>query len=130
MTKKKPEPFKTLSSSFVVMSRDTNHYGNVHGGVMAQYADNLAYALASQYSRLNVVTAKIHELNFTNPVKSGNMVILDAEIVRVGRTSLDIEVKIRGENLLTGNIFDVADAKFTMVAVDVRGKPKKIAKRH
>lgn len=121
-------PFMKLESSFTVMPRDANHYGNVHGGIMVQYADNLAYALASQFSRMNVVTARINEINFIRPVKVGDMVILKGEITRVGNSSMDLKVCIQGENLLTGDIFDVADALFTMVAVDQKGKPKKIRK--
>lgn len=124
----KCEPFLKMESSFTVMPRDANHYGNVHGGVMVQYADNLAYAIASQFSRMNVVTAKIHEINFIKPVKTGDLVILTAEITRVGNSSMDVKVRIKGENLLKGEIFDVADALFAMVAVDKNGKPKKIRK--
>lgn len=123
------EPFIKLESSFTVMPKDANHYGNVHGGIMVQYADNLAYALASQYSRMNVVTAKIHEINFIKPVKVGDLVILKGEITRVGKSSMDLKVCIHGENLLEGDVFDVADAMFTMVAVDRNGRPKKIGKR-
>lgn len=122
------EPFMKLESSFTVMPKDANHYGNVHGGIMVQYADNLAYALASQFSRMNVVTARINEINFIKPVKVGDLVVLRGEITRVGNSSMDLKVCIRGENLLKGEIFDVADAMFTMVAVDRNGKPKKIKK--
>jgi uncharacterized protein (TIGR00369 family) len=124
----KYEPFLKMESSFTVMPRDANHYGNMHGGIMVQYADNLAYAIASQYSRMNVVTARIHEINFILPVKVGDLVLQKAEITRVGNSSMDVKVCIKGENLLKGEIFDVADALFTMVAVGNNGKPKKIRK--
>lgn len=115
-----------MENSFVVMPKDANHYGNVHGGVMMLYIDNLAYALASQLCRLNVVTARISEMVFNKPVKVGDLVILSADIVRVGNSSMDIKICVRGEKLLSGAIFDVAEAEFTMVAVDEAGKPKKI----
>ncbi len=117
---------ENLDTSFVVMPKDANHYGNVHGGVIMLSADNLAYAIASKYSRMNVVTARISEMNFLKPVKVGDMVILDANIIRVGNSSMDVKVCIKGENLRENIVFDVAEALFTMVAVDDTGRPKKI----
>lgn len=117
---------KKLSSNYSVMPRDANHYGNVHGGVIMLEADNLAYSLASRFCHLNVVTARVEEVNFIAPVRVGNMVRMDAEIVKVGNSSMRVKVCILGEDLKSGEVFDVADAIFTMVAVDDNGKPKKI----
>lgn len=115
-----------LEMSFVVMPKDANHYGNVHGGVIMKHADDIAYALASKFSRMNVVTARLSELDFINPVKVGDMVILSAGLVRVGKSSMDIHVHITGDKLTSGELFEVANARFTMVAVDDVGKPKPI----
>ena len=120
--------YEFMEMSFVVMPKDANHYGNVHGGVLMQSADNLAYAIASKFSRMNVVTARVSEVNFKKPVSVGDMVILSAAIIRVGNSSMDVRVGIKGDKLTSGDIFDVADAMFTMVAVDTSGHPKKIEK--
>ncbi len=119
----KPESF---SSSFVVMPREANHYGNVHGGVIMQAVDNLAYTLASRYCRMNVVTAKVREMDFLAPVKVGDIVLMSGQITRVGRSSMDLEISIQGEDLKTGRRFDVATSCMTMVAVDDQGKPSPI----
>lgn len=119
----------TNETSFVVMPAQANHYGNVHGGVIMHEADNAAYVLASRYSRMNVVTARVAEINFTAPVKEGDLVILRLQIVRVGRSSMDIRVCVSGEDLSAGTEFAVADALFTMVAVDENGRPKAIGDR-
>lgn len=113
-----------MSSNFVVMPAEANHYGNVHGGVIMLRADNLAYSIAARYCRTNVVTAKVHEVNFIAPVKLGDLVMMQAKIIRVGNTSLDVDVKIEGEDFSEGHTFDVANAKFTMVSVDDKGRPK------
>lgn len=115
-----------METSFVVMPAQANHYGNVHGGVIMHEADNAVYTLASRYSRMNVVTARVAEINFCAPVKVGDVVIIRAELVRVGKSSMDIKVCIVGEDLSQGEEFAVADALFTMVAVDEHGKPKAI----
>lgn len=115
-----------MDSNFVVMPSEANHYGNVHGGIIMFRADNLAYSIAARYCRTNVVTAKVHEVNFIAPVKLGDLVMMHAHIVRIGNSSLDVEVKIEGEDFSEGNIFEVADALFTMVSVDENGRPKKM----
>ena len=117
---------KSLTMGFVVMPVQANHYGNVHGGEILKEADNLAYALASRFSRMNVVTARVEELNFRAPVKIGDLVMLTALIEKVGRSSMRLQVRIQGEHLKSGEVFDVADAYFTMVAVDESGKPVEI----
>ena len=117
-----------MDTNFVAMPKDANHYGNVHGGTILQAIDNLAYTLATQYSRMNVVTAKMSEVNFLKPVKTGNLVILRASITRVGNSSMDIQICVQGENLLGGDIFEVAQAKVVMVAVDLNGRPSPIPK--
>ncbi len=119
-------PIKHIEMSFIVMPKDANHYGNVHGGVIMKQADDIAYAIASKYSKMNVVTARLHELNFINPVKVGDMVLLSADLVRVGKSSMDVIVRISGDKLTSGEIYEVADALFTMVAVDDLGKPSPI----
>ena len=119
-------PLSYLESSFVVMPVDANHYGNVHGGVIMLYCDNLAYAVASKFSHMNVVTAKVSELNFLKPVKIGDLVIIKGSLIRVGNSSMEIKLCISGEHLLSGEVFDVAEALFTMIAVDESGRPKKI----
>jgi len=112
-----------LVTHFVVEPRDSNHYGNVHGGVILHRADSHAYACALRFCRKLVVTAKVHEVDFIAPVKVGDLLTLSARVIRTGRTSLDIAVDISGEHLTSGEVFDVATAKFTMVAVDQNGKP-------
>jgi len=112
-----------LSSNFVVIPADANSYGNVHGGTIMKQADNLAYALASRYTHKNVVTAHVENINFLAPVKVGQLVILRARIVQIGKSSLRVEVLVEGEDLKTGILKEVADAKFVMVAVDENFRP-------
>jgi uncharacterized protein (TIGR00369 family) len=118
-----------MDSSFVVMPRDTNHYGNVHGGIIVVAADNLAYAIAARFSRSNVVTARIGEWDFIHPVHAGDNVLLAADIVRVGHSSMDVRICVSGEVLKTGETFAVASALLTMVAVDEHGKPNPFVPR-
>ncbi len=111
----------TLSQ--VMMPHHASHYGNVHGGVIMKLVDEVAYVAASRHARRNIVTACIDSLNFENPVHIGDVVTLKAVITFVGRTSMEVEVKVQTEKIKTGEILSVATAYLTMVALDEEGRP-------
>jgi len=111
------------SLSQVMMPHHASHYGSVHGGVIMQLVDEVAYVAASRHARRNVVTASIDSFNFENPVRVGDVVSLRAELTFVGKTSMEIEVHVQTEKVITGEVFPVAAASLTMVALDEKGKP-------
>ncbi|MFQ5834569.1 MAG: acyl-CoA thioesterase [bacterium] len=119
--KKATESITTLSQ--VMMPHHTSHYGNVHGGIIMKLVDEVAYVAASRHARRNVVTASIDSLNFENPVHIGDVVSLRAELTLVGKTSMEIEVHVDTEKVMTGEVLPVATAFLTMVALNEKGKP-------
>ena len=121
MRKKVRESVATLSQ--VMMPHHASHYGSVHGGVIMQLVDEVAYVAASRHARRNVVTASIDSFNFENPVRAGDVVSLRAELTFVGKTSMEIEVHVDTEKVKTGEVLPVAAAYLTMVALDEKGKP-------
>ena len=112
--------------SQVMIPKDASHYGNVHGGVIMKLIDEVAFVAASRHSHRNVVTASIDSLNFENPVHIGDLVSLRAQINYVGTTSMEIEVNVKTERLKTGEIFPVATAYLTMVALNDEGHPVEV----
>lgn len=116
----------TLSQ--VMMPRDANHYGNVHGGIIMKLVDDVAYVVASRHAHRNVVTASIDSFSFKNPVRIGDVVIVKANLTYVGTTSMEIEVNVETERLKTGETFPVATAYLTMVALDEKGCPTPVPK--
>jgi len=106
-----------------MMPHHASHYGNVQGGVIMKLVDEVAYVAASRHARRNVVTASIDSLNFENPVHIGDVVFLRAELTFVGKTSMEIEVRMDTEKIRTGKVLPVATAFLTMVALDKEGKP-------
>lgn len=126
MNEKKPPAASAAILSQVMMPQHTSHYGNVHGGVIMRLVDEVAYVAASRHARRNVVTASIDSLNFKNPVHIGDVVTLRAELTLVGRTSMEIEVHVQTEKVKTGEIFPVATAYLTMVALDNEGRPTEV----
>ena len=102
---------------------DANPVGNVHGGVVMKYIDTAAGAVATRHARRFAVTASIDRLDFHSPVFIGNLLILKASLNLVGRTSMEVGVRVEAENPLTGEVRHTASAYLTFVALDEKGQP-------
>lgn len=105
-----------------------NPSGNVHGGEIMKLMDNAAYVVAQRHARTNVVTARVDELIFHQPIYVGNLVTCHAFLTFVNRSSMEVVVTVEVENL-----FSEAPAKcaltayFTMVALNVGGRPLSVS---
>lgn len=123
---------KRIQESAVVMSQlmnpqDTNPAGNVHGGVLMKLIDTAAGVAAARHARSNVVTASIDRLDFHHPAFVGNLLILRASLNFVGRTSMEVGVRVETENLISGERRHTASAYLTFVALDREGRPLPLA---
>jgi acyl-CoA hydrolase len=119
---------KRVSDSAVLLSQvmqpqDANIAGNVHGGVIMKQIDNTAGVVGVKHAHSNVVTASIDRLSFHYPVFVGDLMTLKAGLNMVGKTSMEIGVRVETENILTGEIRHIASAYLTFVALDSNGKP-------
>jgi len=112
--------------SYVTLPQDANRAGNVHGGVVMKHIDSAAAVAATRHARCDCVTASIDKLDFYSPVYIGNFLTLKASINLVGRTSMEIGVRVEAEDLLTGDTTHTASAYLTFVALDEDGQPKKV----
>lgn len=113
--------------SEVMMPSHTNPSGNVHGGNIMKIMDSTAYAAARKYSRSNVVTARVDELEFLLPIMIGDLVTCTAEVIFVGRTSMEVAVTVDVEVLEQETGPQRAlEAYFTMVALDRNGRPMNV----
>lgn len=122
---------KTVGESQITMAiqmnpEDANPVGNVHGGVIMKYVDTAAGAVAIRHARKIAVTASIDRLDFHNPVFVGDLLILKASITLVGRTSMEVGVRVEAENLLTGQVRHTASAYLSFVAMDKNGVPSEV----
>jgi acyl-CoA hydrolase len=123
-----PHQPKTVSQSSVVLAQvampgDANPAGNVHGGTIMKLIDNAAGVVAMRHTRRNIVTASIDRLDFHYPVFVGNLIILKASINRVGKTSMEVGVRVEAEDIITGEVRHTASAYLTFVALDAEGCP-------
>jgi uncharacterized protein (TIGR00369 family) len=105
---------------------DANPAGNVHGGVIMRHIDIAAGVAAIRHTRSNAVTASIDRLDFHYPVFIGDLLILKASLNSVGRTSMEVGVRVEAENLLTGEVRHTASAYLVFVALGEDGKPKEV----
>ena len=112
--------------SYVTLPQDANRTGNVHGGVIMKHIDSAAAVAATRHARCDCVTASIDKLDFFSPVYIGNFLTLKASINLVGRTSMEIGVRMEAEDLLTGETTHTASAYLTFVALGEDGRPKRV----
>ncbi len=122
---------KRVSGSRLIMAQlmnpqDANVAGNVHGGVIMRLIDSAAGTVAARHARSNVVTASIDRLDFHKPAFIGDLVTLKASLNFVGKTSMEVGVRVEGENLLTGEIRHTSSAYLTFVALDKNGLPREV----
>ena len=82
----------------IVMPNDTNPHGTLSGGRVMQLVDIAAAVAAVRHARRGVVTAAFDEVIFLAPVPLGHIIMLDAQVTCVGRTSMEVKVIVRGEN--------------------------------
>jgi uncharacterized protein (TIGR00369 family) len=119
---------KCSEDSSIIMTQqmtpqDANLAGNVHGGVIMKFIDTAALAVAVRHARANAVTASIDRMDFHYPVFVGDLLIAQASLNFVGKTSMEIGVRVETENLMTGNVQHTSTAYLTFVALDKSGRP-------
>lgn len=122
---KKATPSQNVMTK-VMSPLDANHYGYVHGGAIMRYVDEAAYISASRHAGRNTVTASIDQMSFQHPVHLGDLLVLKSGVNYVGKTSMEVGVRIEAENLVTRDVKYIGSAYVTMVALDDFGKPTSV----
>jgi len=112
-----------LTLAQLMLPEDANPRGNVHGGTLMKLADTAGGVCATRHTRQRVVTVVMDSMTFEEPVYVGDLVMVHAQITWTGRTSIETEVNIKAENVLTGEIRQISTAYFVYVATDKNGRP-------
>jgi acyl-CoA hydrolase len=124
------QPGNAELSMTVLMTPDkANFSGNVHGGTLLKYLDEVAYACASRYAGCYVVTLSVDQVTFREPVHVGELVTFHASVNYTGRTSMEIGVKVVTENIRQRSVRHTNSCFFTMVALDDKGQPTPVVPR-
>ncbi len=112
-----------MTTARLMMPTDANVLGNVFGGSIMKYMDEIAAIVAWRHAGTNVVTASIDRMNFYAPVYVGNLLVLKAAVNYVGNTSMEIGVRIEAVDPSTRRGTHTGSCYLTYVALDSKGKP-------
>lgn len=100
----------------MVFPGDANHHGTLFGGVALAHMDKVAFLAASRHGRAPFVTASSEKIDFAAPAREGDMVEVTGWVVRVGTSSLDVEVELVAEAPVSGERTLCTRGLFTLVA--------------
>ena len=115
-----------VTKTEIVLPSHTNSLLSIFGGVIMSWVDIAAAISASRHSKRVVVTASVDALHFEAPVYVGWVVSLKSKVNYVGRTSMEVGVRVDAENTQTGQTFKTAKAYMTFVAIDEQGQPVEV----
>lgn len=122
---------KKVQDSLVVMTElvlpnDTNLFNNLMGGRLMYWMDIAAALSAMKYCGSPVVTASVDNISFENPIPRGNVVTIQAQVTRAFNTSMEVHLKVWGEDPIQHFKYKSNEAFSTFVSLDPNGKPRKI----
>ena len=115
-----------ISIAQLMQPEHANHHGNVHGGWIMKLADEAGALACMRHAQNRVVTVAVDSLVFREPIKIGDLIILNAEVTYAGRTSLEAEVQVISENPITGERKHTNTAYLVYVALDENNKPTSV----
>ncbi|HET9402910.1 MAG TPA: acyl-CoA thioesterase [Candidatus Acidoferrales bacterium] len=110
----------------VVLPQDANPLGFILGGRVMHLMDIAAAIAAHRHSHSHVVTASVDYVDFRNPIRVGELIVLKSSVNRVFNTSMEVGVKIFSENFISGERRHTTSAYVTFVAIDENRQPRAI----
>jgi acyl-CoA hydrolase len=123
MESKKPTESITVMTE-IVLPNDTNVFGNLMGGRLMYWMDIAAAISAAKHCNAPVVTASVDNISFENPIKLGNVVHIEARVTRAFNTSMEVHLKVWGEDLTQQYRYKSNEAYYTFVALDPNRRPR------
>jgi uncharacterized protein (TIGR00369 family) len=121
--KAKPIRASQISIAQLMQPEHANNLGNVHGGWIMKLVDEAGAIACMRHAQRRVVTVAIDSMVFRQPIRIGDLVILNSEVTYTGRTSLEAEVQVVAENPVTGERTHTNTAYLVYVALDDKGNP-------
>lgn len=119
---------KKVAESTVIMAQemrpqDANSSGNVHGGTIMKLIETAAGVVAARHARGDVVTVSVDRLDFYHTVNVGEFLTIRASLNYVGKTSMEVGVRVESENPVTGVRKHTSTSYLTFVALNKKGRP-------
>ncbi len=110
----------------LVLPNDTNLFGNLMGGRLMYWMDIATALSAHRHCSAPVVTASVDNISFENPIRLGNVVHIEAKVTRAFNTSMEVHLRVWGEDLTQQYRYKSNEAYYTFVAMDPNSKPRKV----
>ncbi len=128
MVRKMKNPCKEsrVTMTELILPNDTNNLNNLFGGRLMHWMDIAAAVSAQRHSNNVVVTVSVDNISFSQPINIGNVITIEAFVVRAFTTSMEVFIKVIAEDIPNAKKTQTHTAFFTFVAVDKEGKPLKI----
>ena len=118
---------KELVLKVIPMPADTNGNGDIFGGWVMSQVDLAGSVLPARLTQGRMATVAVNEFVFRHPVRVGDILSLYSSVVRVGRTSVTVDVEVYAERFAAqGRYVKVTEALLTYVAIDGQGRPRPI----
>lgn len=125
MEGKKAEESRIIMTE-IVLPNDTNVFGNLMGGRLMYWMDIAAALAAQKHCNAPVVTASVDNISFENPIKLGNAVHIEAKVTCSFHTSMEVHMKVWGEDFTQQYKYKSNEAYYTFVALDPNRKPRPV----
>ena len=122
MSPRRPRESESQVSE-LMMPQDVNNLGNVFGGAILSMVDRAAAVAAMRHAGSTCVTVSIDRVDFREPIYAGELVTCKARVNYVGRTSMEVGVRVEAEDLLSGVKRHTNTCYLTFVAIDPHGRP-------
>lgn len=123
MIEGRPPSASDVEMTQLVLPSDSNNQGTAFGGRILAWIDVAAAVAAGRHAGGPVVTASMDEVHFIEPIRRGHVVVLRARVNYVGRTSLEVGVRVEGEQW-GGGRYHALSAYTTFVSLDPEGAPR------
>ena len=127
MTERLNRPEGTLSLQNIAMPADTNWSGDVFGGWIVSQMDLAGAIHVERLSKGRCATIAINEMTFLVPVKVGNVISCYTKILKVGNTSVQVQIEVWNSHDDSREPVRITEGVFTFVAVDVKGNKRQIS---
>jgi acyl-CoA hydrolase len=125
VAKKKPSESVSVVSE-LMMPHQVNNLGHVFGGELLSMVDRAAAVAAMRHAGSSAVTVSIDRVDFREPIHTGELVTCTARVNFVGRTSMEVAVRVEAENLLSGEKRHTNMCFLTFVAIDQNHRPTRV----
>jgi len=110
----------------IVLPNDTNVFGNLMGGRLMYWMDIAAAIAAQRHCNAPVVTASVDNISFESPIKLGNTVHIEAKVSRAFNTSMEVHMRVWGEDFTQQYKYKSNEAYYTFVALDPHRRPRQV----